>query len=412
MFRTGAQFMIIVLVMGLFLMRESRSDLIGALDESFADFLSRNSRRTEQPAPLTLVEIDDGSLNEHPLPWTPLDFALFFQAANAFHPDVLATDETLKWDAPSHQRDNKLPQYKKILREHILRSPKVLLGARLGFPEDSQVIPPLQETPLIRKIKGDISGIPEFTSIEAQAEEEFRLSSTVGFTNVPDSRQAHHSAPLLFRYRGQLVPSFALQAVLLWEKLTTDDVSVEAGVRLTLNSQIDIPIDERGRMRVDFGVPRNRCTLDDLVLASAQVEAQRTPMLAPSHFDGKLLLLSRTDKAARTLPLAMARRGAQGELTAAAIATIQNRSFLQRAPIWFDCALIAIAVLVGGFIPRWRKGYTAFGAVVFIIGYILAAIAAFGTNLTWVPIVLPAGLALFIAIFRAVSPDFYYPPPR
>ena len=54
--------MIIVLIVGLFLMRESRLELIGGLDESFADFLSRNSPRAEQPAPLTLIEINDEAI--------------------------------------------------------------------------------------------------------------------------------------------------------------------------------------------------------------------------------------------------------------------------------------------------------------------------------------------------------------
>ena len=50
MFRSGAQLMILVLLVGLFLMRESRQAPGDALDDAFADFLAMNSRRDESPA--------------------------------------------------------------------------------------------------------------------------------------------------------------------------------------------------------------------------------------------------------------------------------------------------------------------------------------------------------------------------
>ncbi len=115
MFRTGAHFTILVLVIGLVLLREARQEPMRQFDESFADFLARNSHRTEDPAPVTLIEVNANSLKDHPWPWTPLDFALFFQAANNFQPEVLATDEILRWDERETKIDTrtKLPQYKK-----------------------------------------------------------------------------------------------------------------------------------------------------------------------------------------------------------------------------------------------------------------------------------------------------------
>ena len=80
MFQSGAQFMILAALVGLLLMRESRQTPIDGLDENFADFLAINSRRTEEAAPVTLVGIDESALKERPWPWTPLEFALFFQA--------------------------------------------------------------------------------------------------------------------------------------------------------------------------------------------------------------------------------------------------------------------------------------------------------------------------------------------
>src|SRR4029434_9465744 len=186
MFRTGAQFMLLMLTVGLLLLRESQQPFAGGIDDAFADFLARNSRREEPRAPVTLVEINANSLKGHPWPWTPLDFALFFQAANAFQPEAVATDEVLSWEAQNlaPEQRQKLREYEKILREHVLRSPKVLLGAKLGFPEDPQVIPQLQETALIRHVTGDVNSIPEFTTIAEQAEENLRLSAFSGFTHL------------------------------------------------------------------------------------------------------------------------------------------------------------------------------------------------------------------------------------
>lgn len=417
MFQSAAQFMILVALLGLVLMRESRQPPIDGLDESFADFLAINSRRAEEPAPVTLIGIDESSMNEHPWPWTPLDFAIFFQAADVFKPAASATNEVLYWDPKqmTPEAARKLPQYQNILREHVLRSAKVLVGAQLGYPEDPTNLPPVQETPLIRNVAGDLSGIPEFTAIEAQADEDFRLSSITGFCNLPQPTAYTRTAPLVFRYHGQVVPSFVLQAVLIWEKLTTDDVTVEPGVQISLADRVKIPIDREGRMRVDFGGARRRCGFDELVLASDQFENGRKPIVPREWLTDKLLFLARTDAAAKTVTFAPGRRATTGEIFAAAIGTIQNRSFIKRVPVWFDYALVAIMVLVARECRRWRKFSTFMILLLGTVAYVMIAVTFFGFTLTWLPIVLPAGLALFIAVFRLATPGVesrWHVPPK
>src|SRR5690606_14841031 len=120
-------------------------------------------------------------------------------------------------------------QYERILKDVLLRSPKTVLGARLGYPDDPQTLPPLQATPIVRHVTGDLQHIPELTVIEAQPAENYRLSATLGFTNLPGTSASYNAAPLVLRYRGHVVPSFVLQAALLWHKLSTDDVKVVLG---------------------------------------------------------------------------------------------------------------------------------------------------------------------------------------
>ena len=171
MFRTGAQFMLIVLLAGLALMNQSRTEPLASWDNAFADFLAMNSHRGAKPAPVTLVAIDDASLSSHPWPWSPLEFSLFFQAALPLKPEVVGIDQVLDWERAivlPEDQNRKLAQYEKLLRGSVLRTPKMLLGAKLGVPDDPQVIPPLQPVPLLRNVRGPVDEIPEFTALELQ----------------------------------------------------------------------------------------------------------------------------------------------------------------------------------------------------------------------------------------------------
>jgi hypothetical protein len=416
MFRTGAQLVILTLIVGLFLMREAAREPVLRVEESFADFLAMNAQRQEPPARTTLVRIDEANLREHPWPWSPVDFALFFQSANGFRPEVLATDEVFAWDPAKLKPElaGKITQYEQLLREHVLKSPRVLLGAQLGYPEDSDALPPLEATPVLRKVTGDAARVPEFTIIEALSTEDYRLSSTAGFTNLPGRNNWHRSVPLVLRYRGQFVPTFVLQAALLSEKVSLDEVVVELGSHITVGEHLSIPINAAGEMRVDFGAERDQCGLDDLVLAAEQRDANSEPRLPPEFFTGRFLLLARTDPAAQTLHLARGRMGSRGELFAAAIATVQGRSFIQPAPWWSDFVIIGVFALVGFWIPRWSKGLTVFLGCAIPPAYTLLALAIFGAKLIWISAVIPAGLVLFLVVYRLVSPDIdpWAKPPR
>jgi hypothetical protein len=225
-----------------------------------------------------------------------------------------------------------------------------------------------------------------------------------GFTNLSGASNWHRAVPLIFRYRGQVVPSFVLQAALLWEKLSLDEVAVELGSRVALGDRVEIPIDAAGRMRVDFGVPRGRCGFDDLVLAAAQSEAKSETQLPPETFSGKLLLLSRVDAESRSLRLAAGRAGSVGELFSAAIGTIQSRTFIRRAQWWADAVVIGSAMLASIWLPRWRKGMALFLLAVGLMAYVLIALWIFGSDLIWLPITLPLGLTVFLGIYRLAIP--------
>lgn len=414
MFRTGAQLLLLTLLAGLALLWEAQQEPLASWDQDFADFLARNSHHRAPTAPLTLVEIDDASLADHPWPWSPLDFSLFFQAVLPFKPEVVAVDEVLDWNRVALPADvqSKLPQYEKILRDSMLRTPKVLLGAVLGYPEDPTVIPPLQEVPLVKHVLGDVRDVPEFTAIEQQPPEEYRLSPTIGFVNLPSARPRYNSVPLVLRYRGQMIPSFVLQAVMLWQKLTPDEITVEIGSHVQLGEKLRVPIDSAGRMRVDFGTARTVFGFDSLLLAAEQIEAGQKPNVPVGQMAGGVVLLSRTEKNARTLPLAAMRKGSPGELFSAAIATIQNQTFVRRVP-WWGATLVLLGVaLVAYRVPRMtRLAAIGAGAGVLVV-FVLIALAVFNRWLYWIPIVPVLGAVIFMVLYRIVTPDSAGKPKR
>ena len=237
MSRTGAQLAILTLLVGLFVMRESRLAPVDALEEGFADFLAMNSRRTEAPAAVTLVGINDASLRDHPWPWSPLDFALFFQSASNFGPDIVghrcgarlgfARDESRYPNANIRNTRRSCASICFVRR-------KCCSGRSLAFPRKATNRVRHRPCRCCATSKGIFLQCRDFPAIEAQPAEDYRLSSVTGFTNLPGASNWHRAVPLIFRYRGQIVPSFVLQAALLWEKLTLDEVTVELGTRVAL----------------------------------------------------------------------------------------------------------------------------------------------------------------------------------
>src|SRR5207302_2095320 len=163
-------------------------------------------------------------------------------------------------------------QYEAIVPDFVQKLPKLLLAARLGFPEDPSIVPPLESVPILQHVNGDAAKLPQFTVVESQPKEELRLAPSVaiGFTNLVGGPGITRKVPLLYNYRGEIVPSFALQAAILWFKLTPDDVKVDLGSRISLGDALRIPIDAAGNMSVDVRAPVTRIAFDDLVVAAQE----------------------------------------------------------------------------------------------------------------------------------------------
>jgi len=392
------QFLFLVLVVGLVLMRESRTAPFDSVEATFSSWLCTNAPRESETAPLALVQISDEELGAKPWPWTPEDYSLFLFAALPFQPPVLAVEPVLAWKKPN-------PQQMTMLHNQELRAPALLLASELGFPEDPALMPPFQEVPVLRHIEGSVSALREYPLVALQPSEELRLGATIGFVDPhPDESKVIRRVPLVFRYCGLVVPSFALQAAMLWFGVTAEEVMVSPGSFIALGKEIRVPVDEAGMMPVDFTIPMVRFPLRDLTLSAEQTQAGHSTSAPVARLKNSLTLLARTDTASRTLRLANGRNGSRGELLAATIATLQQGRFVEPAGLVVEAILLLEALILAWFCRRM----TRLGTTVLCIGlfavYLLVSLGACAAWQVAFPLTLPAGLLAFLVLFRQLDP--------
>src|SRR5439155_1266500 len=107
---------------------------------------------------------------------------------------------------------------------------------------------------LIRHSQPAVKAVP-ITIVETGREhppgEDVRILSTLGFINLPEESAADLHVPLLFQYRGDVIPSFALQAALLWMRLTPGEVKIDIESAITLPNGTKIPIRSDGTLLIN-----------------------------------------------------------------------------------------------------------------------------------------------------------------
>src|SRR5260370_13114104 len=199
-------------------------------------------------------------------PPSPLETALLLQGALEFKRIVIAIEPVLQWG--EHTKDKA-----QMFIDTAMRVLKLVLGAELTATPDRDA--PFAEITGFTKVSGRRGDIPEFSGIEHQPSEDVRILSTLGFVDMPDEVAGDLHVPLLFQYRGEVIPAFALQAALLWMRLTPGEVKIEIGSALTLPNGTKIPIRSDGTLLINPRIVNRarRITLNELLLAAQQHES-------------------------------------------------------------------------------------------------------------------------------------------
>src|SRR5260370_3954016 len=269
----------------------------------------KDAERAVKAVAIQIVETG----RENPPP--ALEAVLVLQGILEFKPKVVAIEPVLQWGERSKDQEQ-------IFIDQAMRVPKVVLGAELTATPDPDA--PVAEITGFTKVSGRRGDIPEFSGIEHQPSEDVRILSTLGFVNMPDEVAGDLHVPLLFQYRGEVIPAFALQAALLWMRLTPGEVKIEIGSAITLPNGTKIPIRSDGTLLINpRTVQRARhVTLNELLLAAQQHESGAATAI-------------RLEDTRTHLVLARVETNAP-DLFAAAIGAIQTNSFVRPVTFFFD----------------------------------------------------------------------------
>lgn len=395
--------MLVVLLVGILLVREPA---FAAAEEVFLGWLVKNSEARGPAVPLTVVEIGTDSLaaepasapepgNAHSDPISPLEFALYLQSLLDFQPGVVAFENVLKW----RERDKDQEQ---VFLDQAMRVPKLLLAAELGKPPDPDVT--WAEIRGFTDVTGPRGNLAAFSGVSRQPNEDLRLISSPGYVNLPSGISSGIRVPLLFLCRGEVIPSFALQAVLLWEKVTPEEVKIVLGSHIALPRGRKIPIRADGTLLIHPNLAQcaRHLTLNELLLAAQQRESGQSTQLA--DLKGQIVL-ARTPANPLSPP----------DLFAATIATIQANHYLQRISPFFDYAILLLISAVAGWLHKIERFHLVLYGIAATAVYCLVALGTISRWNVWLPGILPLS-ALWLAIllapfFRKNEPNITIPPP-
>src|SRR6184192_2223775 len=382
----------IVIVLAALLL--ARDPYVEKADGFFLDWLLRNTQASGEHVPLTVVEIGTAPIvetqpNQKAPPdstaprgnagaVSPLEFALFFQAILDFRPTIVALEPPLKW----RERDKNQEQ---VFLDQAMRVPKLLLSAELTSTPDPDAPP--AEIPGFPHVSGRRGDLPTFTGIERQPDEDLRLISLLGYVNLPD--QTATRVPLLFNYRGEVIPAFALQAFLTWARIPMSEVQIEVGSHIALPGGRKIPINWDGTLIVNPNSSKlgRRFALNELLLLAQQ--RQKKSALESLHED---LILARTPSNLL----------APADVFAATIVTLQSNHFVRRVSVLFDGAVLLFVALLASRAVRASRIDLVLGLIAFTAAYCLIAFTVMARYTIWVPGLVPLGTAWLLGLLAFV----------
>jgi hypothetical protein len=393
--RSTLWLMLVVLLLGILFLREPRLE---RSEEFFLRWLLRNSDPHGPAASLTVVDIghdnlmerepakegDENSPHSGANVVSPMEFALFLQSALEFSPTVIAFENILKWRETEKDQEQ-------VFIDQAMRVPRLLLAAELTATPDPDA--PGPEIAGFTQVTGRRGDLIEFSGIGRQPAEEMRLIATAGIVNLPDEIYDGIHVPLLFRYRGEVIPSFALEAILLWLRVTPGEVSIDLNSQISLPNGRKIPIRSDGTLLVSPNASRkaHHVALGDLLVASQQRDTGKTPEMGSLRDQ---VVLARTPANPLSPP----------DVFAATIATIQSSAYVHRVSWIFDCVVLLLAAAIVGKLRDIPRVDLVLGAIAFTAAYCLAALAIVSRWLIWLPGVLPLGAVWLLVVASVLMP--------
>ena len=385
---------LVVTLVGTLVLREPR---LRRIDDVFLSFFLQNAASALPSAHVTLVEIGRNDIlrltpleKVKPLAkgeaarrsLSPLEYALFLQAVLGFNPPVIAIEPMLIWP----ERDK---VQKQIFLDQAMHAPKLLVALELGAKGQHDLT--TDELPTLPNISGDRAGLAQFIGVSRQPDEEIRLVSTPGFINLPNDNVSSLRVPLVFEYRGEVVPAFTLQAIMLWLRLTPADVKVELGSKIILANGWQIPLHRDGTITLNpaAGASVHHLSLGELLLAAQEKEHHRPISRETDDLNQQIVLLRVAED-----PLQ------PPNVFSTAIATIQDNACIRPASEVVAWIIVLLVALLAVFIWTISKTNFFLGAVLFSAAYAMTALDVLTQRQLWLPTFLPLVLIWFLVLVR------------
>ncbi len=387
----------VVALLGALILREPR---LQRVEELFLAWFTQHSEAVLPPAAVTQVEIGREDIQRmtpaeqlKPLPQgeaarrslSPLEYALFLQGVLDFQPMVVAIEPILVW------RDEDKTQ-EQIFIDQAMRVPKLLVALELGGKGAHDLT--VEDLPVLPDVAGSRGNLDQFTGISRQPDDDIRLISTPGLISRPNEHSDGLRVPMLFEYRGEVVPSFPLQAIMLWLRATPADLKVQLGQQILLPNGWKIPIHSDGTTTMNPAARQSvhRLSLGELLLAAQEHEKHLPPTRNLEGLKDQIILLRVADD-----PLQ------PPDVFAATIATIQNNAYVRSAPAALGWLIVLCAALLGSFLWMISRANLFLWAIVFTSGYAMVALTALAQYRIWIPTFLPLALLWFLVVLRIAS---------
>ena len=391
----------LILVIGLLGVLIFREPHLQQGDDFFLGWFMDYSKPIVRPAAVTLVEISrDDFMKGATKPGesqskdnrskgrgvSPLEYALFLQSVLEFNPAVIAIEPVLQWRDSNKDQDQ-------VFIDQAMRVPKLLVGVELGEATDNEAP---EEVPTFWGAEGRRGALAEFSGIAHESDQDLHLISTPGFINAPGGQTDRVRVPLLFLYRGEVVPSFALQAIMLWLGATPTELKVQLGKYIYLPNGWKIPIRRDGTVIVNPAAAKQarRLAVTDILLAAQERDTGAKSSLDLEDLRNQIVLVRASDDPLQS-----------PNIFATAIATIQNNTYVRRVSEVFDYMVIGVAIALSCFIWSISRFDLLFGAIGFGAGYLMATLATLSRYYLWLPVFLPLALLFCLAIARFFGPS-------
>jgi len=207
---------------------------------------------------VVIVDIDEKSLQEYgQWPWSrnvlaDLFYKLSESGAGIIGLDIVFAEE----DRTSpHRFSKELPNYDAILAETLMQTP-VVGGYIFTFEPTKEENTPMIPAIFVEKgMKKDTILEPKGVVLNIEILQDAMYSSGF-FNNTPDEGGMIRNVPLLMKYDGVLYPSLVLEMIRIYSGINKVVVHGDsAGARNLSFGEYDIPLDNVGRLSVNFRGP-------------------------------------------------------------------------------------------------------------------------------------------------------------